>query len=99
VSTLFPYTTLFRSIQRAAASQKRINEFLNTQPTIHNTDGPSIKIHGHIIFDDVSFTYPHTGIEALKNITFDVKPGETLAILGRTGSGKSTIAALLMRMY
>jgi ATP-binding cassette subfamily B multidrug efflux pump len=86
-------------IQRAAASQKRINEFLNTQPTIYNTDGSTVKIHGHIIFDHVSFSYPHTGIEALKNINFDVKPGETLAILGRTGSGKSTIAALLMRMY
>ncbi|TCK85613.1 ABC transporter ATP-binding protein [Albibacterium bauzanense] len=86
-------------IQRAAASQKRINEFLETKPDIHNTNGSSNKINGHIKFDNVSFTYPHTGIEALKNISFDVDPGETLAILGRTGSGKSTIAALLMRMY
>lgn len=86
-------------IQRAAASQKRINEFLETKPDIYNTSGSSNKINGHIKFDNVSFTYPHTGIEALKNISFDVNPGETLAILGRTGSGKSTIAALLMRMY
>lgn len=86
-------------IQRAAASQKRINEFLETKPDIYNNSGSSNKINGHIKFDNVSFTYPHTGIEALKNISFDVKPGETLAILGRTGSGKSTIAVLLMRMY
>jgi len=86
-------------IQRAAASQKRINEFLKTQPEIYNISGFSNKINGHIKFDNVSFSYPHTGIEALKNVTFEVKQGETLAILGRTGSGKSTIAALLMRMY
>jgi len=86
-------------IQRAAASQKRINEFLKTQPEIYNISSSSNKINGHIKFDNVSFSYPHTGIEALKNVTFEVKQGETLAILGRTGSGKSTIAALLMRMY
>jgi len=86
-------------IQRAAASQKRINEFLETEPEIVNNEGVIRKINGNIIFDHVSFTYPDTGIEALKDVSFEVKPGETLAILGRTGSGKSTIAALLMRMY
>lgn len=86
-------------IQRAAASQKRINEFLETEPEIHNHKGIVRSLEGHIIFDSVSFTYPDTGIQALKQVSFEIKPGETLAILGRTGSGKSTIAALLLRMY
>src|SRR5690606_23717081 len=86
-------------IQRAAASQKRINEFLETEPEIHNHKGTVRSLEGHIIFDSVSFTYPDTGIQALKQVSFEIKPGETLAILGRTGSGKSTIAALLLRMY
>jgi len=86
-------------IQRAAASQKRINEFLETQPEISNTGGIETKIEGNIKFDKVSFTYPDTGIKALKDVSFKIEQGKTLAILGRTGSGKSTIAALLMRMY
>jgi ATP-binding cassette subfamily B protein len=86
-------------IQRAAASQKRINEFLHTQPEIRSGNIDSPDIDGRIEFRDVSFTYPDTGIKALKNVSFDVKPGEFLAIIGRTGSGKSTIANLLMRMY
>src|SRR5690606_18313670 len=60
---------------------------------------PPEKINGHIVFDQVSFTYPDTGIQALKNVSFEVKPGQILAIIGRTGSGKTTIANLLMRMY
>lgn len=86
-------------IQRAAASQKRINEFLHTQPEIvsQKTEMPDLK--GGIEFENVNFTYPDTGIQAIKNVSFKAKPGEFLAIIGRTGSGKSTIANLLMRMY
>jgi len=86
-------------IQRAAASQKRINEFLQTQPQIRSTSDGHIDVKGHIQFENVSFTYPETGIQALRNVSFEVKPGEVLAIVGRTGSGKSTLANLLMRMY
>ncbi len=87
-------------IQRASASQKRINEFLETTPAIKNeatTQPPAIQ--GHLEFKDVSFTYPHTGIKALKNISLFVSPGEKVLILGKTGSGKSTIAQLLLRFY
>jgi ATP-binding cassette, subfamily B, multidrug efflux pump len=86
--------------QRAAASQKRINEFLLTQPDI--TDSPTAQtplLKGHIALDHVSFTYPHTGIQAIKDFTLEVKPGQKVAIVGRTGSGKSTIAQLLLHMY
>jgi ATP-binding cassette subfamily B multidrug efflux pump len=86
-------------IQRAAASQKRINEFLKTTPEILNPNPTLLEIKGNISFQNVSFTYPETGINAIKNITFDIKKGELLAIIGRTGSGKSTIANLIMRMY
>jgi len=86
-------------IQRAAASQKRINEFLETEPDIYNESGRKKKLEGKINFKNIVFTYPDTGITALDDVSFEVKQGEILAILGRTGSGKSTIAALLMRMY
>jgi ATP-binding cassette subfamily B protein len=87
-------------IQRAAASQKRLNEFLHTQPEIKNEEGAmEIKLAGNIQFSHVSFTYPHTGIQALKDFNLTIKKGEKVAILGRTGSGKSTIAQLLLRMY
>jgi ATP-binding cassette subfamily B multidrug efflux pump len=86
-------------IQRAAASQKRINEFLHQQPEIKSPDVAKQNIAGQIAFNNVSFIYPDTGIQALKNISFTVKPGEMIAIIGRTGSGKSTIANLIMRMY
>lgn len=86
-------------IQRAAASQKRINEFLETRPDIANQNGLDVELKGNITFDRVSFTYPETGIQALKNVSFEVNAGETVAILGKTGSGKSTLAALIMRMY
>ncbi len=86
-------------IQRAAASQKRINEFLHQEPEIISPDVPAKKVNGQIVFDDVNFTYPDTGIQALKNISFTVNPGELVAVIGRTGSGKSTLANLLMRMY
>lgn len=87
-------------IQRAAASQKRINEFLETKPAVDSPDHPvPLKLNGNIRFRDVSFTYPHTGIQALRHIELDIKKGEKVAIVGRTGSGKSTIAQLLLRMY
>ncbi|MCC8425547.1 ABC transporter ATP-binding protein [Mucilaginibacter sp. UR6-11] len=86
-------------IQRAAASQKRINEFLDTRPEIISPDTPKRVINGRIEFKNVSFTYPDTGIQALKNVSFTANPGEMVAIIGRTGSGKSTIANLLLRMY
>jgi len=86
-------------IQRAAASQKRINEFLNTKSEIVSEENLTAEIQGHISFKDVSFTYPDSGIKALKNVSFDVKPGESIAIIGTTGSGKSTIANLICRMY
>lgn len=87
-------------VQRAAASQKRINEFLDTQPEIKNEEHViSTDLVGKISFKNVSFTYPDTGIKAIKNMSFEVMPNETLAIIGKTGSGKSTLANLLFRMY
>ena len=86
-------------IQEAEASQKRINEFLKTEPDIKNTTSNKSIIKGEISFNNVSFTYEDTKIEALKNISFEVKKGETLAILGKTGSGKSSILSLLTRMH
>lgn len=86
-------------IQRAAASQKRVNEFLNTKTDIISEKELEKEIQGHIKFDKVSFTYPDSGIEALKEVTFEVQPGESIAIIGTTGSGKSTIANLICRLY
>ena len=86
-------------IQRAAASQKRINEFLQEKSEIISPNVAKQNIKGKIEFSNVSFTYPDTGITALKNLSFTVNPGEMAAIIGRTGSGKSTIANLILRMY
>ena len=86
-------------IQEAEASQKRINEFLKIEPEIKNSTLEKSIINGDIVFENVSFTYEDTNIEALKNISFEVKSGQTLAILGKTGSGKSSILSLLTRMY
>lgn len=86
-------------IQRAAASQKRINEFLHQEPEIISPNTIPVSVSGQIEFNNVSFVYPDTGIEALKSVSFKAKPGEMIAIIGRTGSGKSTIANLMMRMY
>lgn len=86
-------------IQEAKASQKRINEFLNEVPEITNTQPNRSQIQGNIKFSNVSFTYEDTGINALKNVSFSVKKGKTLAILGNTGSGKSTILSLITRLY
>lgn len=86
-------------VQQAEASQKRINEFLKIKPEIKNEVKEPTPIQGEIAFENVSFTYPDTNIKALKNISFKIKKGETLAIIGHTGSGKSTIANLVARMY
>ena len=87
--------------QQAAASQKRINEFMNTKPEIehrsHSTFNQSLE--GNIEFKNVSFTYPDTGIVALQNVSFRLKKGQKLAIIGKTGCGKTTIADLLVRLY
>jgi ATP-binding cassette, subfamily B, multidrug efflux pump len=87
-------------IQRAAASQKRLNEFLHTTPEIRNSPSPKhIILQGNIDFDHVNFIYPHTGIHALRNFNLQIRKGQKVAIVGRTGSGKSTVAQLLLRMY
>ena len=86
-------------VQRAAASQARINEFLHTKTDIISRENISRQIEGDIVFENVDFVYPDTNIHALKNISFRINHGETLAIIGNTGSGKSTIATLLPRMY
>ena len=86
-------------VQEAAASQKRINEFLKISPEIQNKVNTHSVIKGTIEFKNVSFIYDDTNIKALDNISFSVKKGETLAILGKTGSGKSTILSLISRLY
>jgi ATP-binding cassette subfamily B multidrug efflux pump len=86
-------------IQRAAASQKRLNEFLKTENEIVSTHNKIKVLDGKIVFDKVGFVYPDSGIRALDDISFEVNPGESLAVIGTTGSGKSTIANLISRMY
>jgi ATP-binding cassette subfamily B protein len=87
-------------IQRGAASQKRLNEFLHTNPVIRDAPKPSTaEVGGDIVFDQVNFTYPNTGIHALKDFSLNIKKGQKVAIIGHTGSGKTTIAQLLLRMY
>jgi ATP-binding cassette subfamily B protein len=85
-------------IQRAEASQKRINEFLKTDPEITNSNSDNSNIKGKITFKNVSYTYQDTGIKALNNVSFDLNIGSSLAIVGKTGSGKSTIAQLISRL-
>lgn len=87
-------------VQRASASQKRINEFLDSEPEISNKETAVEKdIKGDISFDKVSFVYAHTGIKALNEFTLHIKAGEKIAVIGKTGSGKSTLVHLLLRMY
>ncbi len=86
-------------IQRAAASQKRINQFLDSQPDIKSTGTAEADFRGDIVFERVTFTYPDTGITALKDLSFTIPAGQRFALFGRTGSGKSTLAELLMRLY
>ena len=88
------------TIQRAAASQKRLNDFLNIRPTISNPLSPEIINHiDDILFSHVNFTYPHTGVHAIKDFSLSIKKGQKIALIGKTGCGKSTIAQLLLRMY
>ena len=87
-------------IQRASASQKRLNEFLHTPSKIvRSASGEATALTGEIRFENVNFIYPHTHIHALKNFSLHIKPGEKVAIIGRTGSGKTTIGQLLLRLY
>ncbi|WP_231576203.1 ABC transporter ATP-binding protein [Hymenobacter sp. DG25B] len=86
-------------VQRAEASQARINEFLHQKTNIVSRQNVEKEIQGDIVFDHVSFTYPDTGIQALRDVSFRIRPGQTLAVIGNTGSGKSTVAALLCRLY
>jgi ATP-binding cassette subfamily B protein len=85
-------------IQQASASQKRINEFMLTKPSILSGNTEDFKLSGDIVFNNVDLTYPDTGICALKNIQLHIKGGEKIAIIGKTGSGKSSFAELLLRM-
>jgi ATP-binding cassette subfamily B protein len=100
---MFPFSSLgwvASMIQRAAVSQRRINEFLHTEPAIQspaNAEKPIVR--GDVMFDNVTFTYAHTGVTALKNFSLHATPGQKVCIIGRTGSGKSTLAQLLLRLY
>ena len=86
-------------IQRASASQTRINEFMQINPDVQSVADYPFHLKGTVEFKNVSFTYPESGIKALEKVSFKIEAGQSLAILGKTGSGKSTIAQLLLRMY
>ncbi len=86
-------------VQRAAASQERINEFWSTTPEIKNASEEAMEIRGGIEFKHVGFVYPDSGIRALEDVSFKIEAGQTLAIVGKTGSGKSTIATLIGRLF
>lgn len=84
--------------QRAAASMSRVNEFMDIKSEIINTNFDNYPIRGDVEFRNVSYTYPNTGIKALDSLSFKLEAGKSLAIMGKTGSGKSTIALLLCRL-
>lgn len=86
-------------VQRAEASQKRINEFLKAKTDLVSVRNLQQDVEGKIEFQNVSFTYPDTGIQAVKNLSFTLHPGDSLAVIGATGSGKSTVASLISRLY
>lgn len=100
---IFPFTAIgwvANMIQRASASQKRLNEFLETQPEIEDKPGTiNADINADIRFDRVSFTYKNTGIKALDHLSLDIRKGEKVLVLGKTGSGKTTLAQLLLHFY
>ena len=86
-------------VQQAAASQRRINEFLQTEPEIQSSVKDPRPLQGNIVFDNVSFVYPDSGTRALDKVSFQLSPGQKMAVIGRTGSGKTSLADLLVRMY
>ncbi len=100
---MFPISSLgwvASMMQRASVSQQRIDEFLSTRPEIVSpAEASRQEVKGEVVFQDVTFTYPHTGITALRNFNLQVERGQKVAIIGKTGSGKSTLAHLLLRMY
>lgn len=87
------------TIQRAAASQRRLNEFMNTDPAIKGGTVSVADIRERIQLNHISFTYPHTGVQAIRAVHMNIKAGEKIAVVGRTGSGKTTLSQLLMRFY
>ena len=86
-------------IQRASASQRRINEFLNEKTTIKSSHNKTLDINGAVEFKNVCFKYQDTGIDGMDNISFKLTPGDSLGIIGSTGSGKSTIANSILRLF
>ena len=86
-------------VQSAAASMERLNEFLSEEPDFKSGDYQPSSFQGTVTFKNVSFTYPNSGIQALDNVSFTLQAGQSLGILGKTGSGKSTITALMVRQY
>ena len=86
-------------VQSASASMERLDEFLNEAPDFESGQYIPKKFKGRIVFEKVSFTYPNSGVEALKDVSFELEAGQSLGILGKTGAGKSTVAALIVRQY
>ena len=86
-------------VQSAAASMERLNEFLSEEPDFKSGDYRPSSFQGTVTFKNVSFTYPNSGIQALDNVSFTLQAGHSLGILGKTGSGKSTVTALMVRQY
>ncbi|MDA0741100.1 MAG: ABC transporter ATP-binding protein [Bacteroidetes bacterium] len=86
-------------VQSASASMERLDEFLNEAPDFESGQFIPTEFKGHIVFDRVSFTYPNSGVQALKEVSFELKSGQSLGVLGKTGAGKSTIASLIVRQY